>query len=404
MTAVLNLRDEGRARVLRALYRTGGTTRPQLQALTGLSRATVSSVVVDLIAEGLVGEEEAARDGRANGRPAQTLSVLPHAAYAAAADIGRTHLHVVVCDLAGAVVWERRADNDVDAHPESTLALVARTVAEGLERSGISPRQVLGLGVGIACPVHRSGDTLEASEIMPGWVDVNPAAELSARTGLPTKLLNDANAGAIGEWLYGAGQGVDDLVYIRLSAGIGAGVIAEGRLLTGGGGLAGEIGHLQVAPDGLYCRCGNRGCLETVASPTSIANLLARSWGRPVDPDDLSALLDSGQLAVQTAVREAGEAVGRALATMVTLLDPQLVIIGGDFSWAGEILLDPVRRAIERYSLPAQHRQVRVVAGDLGAAAEVRGAAGILLNTAPDALATGTGTGTAARSGPPLVV
>ncbi|MFC1414801.1 ROK family transcriptional regulator [Streptacidiphilus sp. N1-12] len=399
MTAVLNLRDEGRARVLRALYRTGGTTRPQLQALTGLSRATVSSVVLDLIAEGLVGEEEAARDGRANGRPAQTLSVLPHAAYAAAADIGRTHLHVVVCDLSGDVVWERRVDNDVDAHPESTLALVTRTVAEGLAHSGISSRQVLGLGVGIACPVHRGGDTLDASGIMPGWVDVDPAAELAARTGLPTQLLNDANAGAIGEWLYGAGQGVDDLVYIRLSAGIGAGVIADGRLLTGGGGLAGEIGHLQVVPDGLFCRCGNRGCLETVASPTSIARLLSRSWGRQVDPDDLSALLDSGQPAVQTAVREAGEAVGRALATTVTLLDPQLVIIGGDFSWAGEILLDPIRRGIERYALPAARRRVRVVAGGLGAAAEVRGAAGILLNTAPDALATGTN----ARSGPPLL-
>jgi predicted NBD/HSP70 family sugar kinase len=401
MTAVMSLRDEGRARVLRALYRTGGTTRPQLQTLTGLSRATISSLVTDLIAEGLVGEDEAPRDGggRTHGRPAQTLSVLPHAAYAGAADIGHTHLHVMVCDLAGAVVWERRVENDTDAHPQRTLRLVARTVREGLEHSGIAAQQVLGLGVGIACPVHRSGDTLEASGIMPGWTGINPAAELSVLTGLPTRLLNDANAGAIGEWLYGAGQGVDDLVYVRLSDGIGAGVISGGRLMTGGGGLAGEIGHLQAAPDGLFCRCGNRGCLETVASPASIASLLSRSWGQHVDPGDLPSLLSSGRPAVQTAVQEAGEAVGRALATMVTLLDPQVVIIGGDFAWAHEILLDPIRRGVERYAMPVRRRRVRVVAGELGAAAEVLGAAGILLNTAPDMLAAGTSTRTAAPLG-----
>jgi predicted NBD/HSP70 family sugar kinase len=394
MTALTNLRDEGRTRVLAALYRTGRATRPQLQALTGLSRATVSSLIADLISAGLVGEDEAVRDvNRSQGRPAQTLFVVSHAAYAAAADIGHTHVHVVVCDLGGTVVWERRLQNDTDLRARQTLQIVADAVAEGLRERAISPQRVLGLGVGIACPVGRTGDELDAAAIMPGWVGVKPATELSALTGLPVWLANDANAGALGEWLYGAGQRIDDLVYIRLSPGIGAGIISGGRLLTGAGGVAGEIGHVLAAPDGLFCRCGNRGCLETVASPTALADLLTRSWGRNVEPGELPGLFGEGHRAVHSAVREAGEAVGRVLASTVTLLDPQLVIIGGDLGWAGQLLLDSVGAAIDRYAMPTRQRKIRVVIGELGVAAEVRGAAGMILNAAPAKLAVGQATG-----------
>jgi len=233
----------------------------------------------------------------------------------------------------------------------------------------------------------RGAAELEADGIMAGWVGVQPADELSARTGLPVRLANDANAGAVGEWLYGAGRGVDDLVYIRLSAGIGAGIIAGGRLLTGDRGIAGEIGHFPVVRDGLFCRCGNRGCLETVASPTALAALLARSWDRTVEPAELPGLFAGGQRAVRAAVYEAGEAAGRALAATVTLLDPALVIVGGDLGWAGSALLDPIGAAIERYALPMRRRTVRVVLGELGAAAPVRGAAGMILDAAPLTLA-----------------
>jgi len=389
-----SLRDEGRARLFGALYHAGRATRPRLQALTGLSRATVSALVADLIGEGLIREDEAVRGtaGRAQGRPAQTLSVVPHAAYAAAADIGHTHVHVMLCDLGGTVVWQRRTPNDTDLRAEHTVRMVAEAVADGLTASGISPRRVLGLGVGIACPVHRGGAELEADGIMPGWVGVNPAAELSARTGLPTRLANDANAGAVGEWRYGAGRGIDDLLYIRLSAGIGAGIVSGGRLLTGDGGLAGEVGHLTAARDGLFCRCGNRGCLETVASPTALAALLARSWGRHVEVAELPGLFADGNRAVHAAVHEAGAAAGRVLAATVTLLNPRLVIVGGDLGWAGRALLDPIETAIERYAMPMHRRRLGVVMGELGAAAEVRGAAGMILNGAPLTLA-GASTG-----------
>jgi predicted NBD/HSP70 family sugar kinase len=389
VSAPLNLRGEGRARILRALHGKGPASRPRLVALTGLSRATVASLVADLIDEGVVREDGVAKEAgnRPNGRPAQTLSVVPQAAYAAGADIGHAHVHVVLCDLAGHPVWDRRVAYDTDLEPARTLSLVAESVAEALAGTGVAATQVLGLGVGIACPVDGSGDGIDAAGIMPGWLGVRPATELSALTGLSTELANDANAGALGERLYGAGRGVDDLVYIRLSAGIGAGVISAGRLITGSGGLAGEVGHLPVAPGGLVCRCGNRGCLETVASPAALADLLSRSWRAQIDPADLPGVFTEARAGVRVALQEAGEAVGRALATMVTLLDPRLVIIGGDLACAGEALLDPIRRTVERYAMPTGHRKLDVVAGELSARAEVLGAAGMIINAAPDTLA-----------------
>ncbi|MCU1685119.1 MAG: hypothetical protein JWQ81_5858 [Amycolatopsis sp.] len=394
MTVPLNLRGEGRARILRALHGKGPASRPQLVTLTGLSRATVASLVADLIDEGVVREDDTPSPesgSRPNGRPAVTVSVVPQAAYAAGADIGHTHVHVILCDLAGQPVWDRRVAHDTDLEPVRTLRTVADFVAEALAETGVSARQVLGLGVDIACPVDSGGDGLDAASIMPGWLGVRPASELTRLTGLTTSLTNDANAGALGERLYGAGRGVDDLIYVRLSAGIGAGVISGGRLITGSGGLAGEVGHLPVAPGGLVCRCGNRGCLETVASPAALADLLSRSWRQPIEPADLPELFRDARVGVRVALQEAGEAVGRAIATMVTLLDPRLVIVGGDLACAGEALLDPIRRTVERYAMPTEHRKLDVVAGELSTWAEVRGAAGVIINDAPDTLAVNFG-------------
>jgi predicted NBD/HSP70 family sugar kinase len=179
---------------------------------------------------------------------------------------------------------------------------------------------------------------------------------------------------------------------VRLSAGIGAGVVAAGRLLLGAGGLAGEIGHLPVVQEGRVCRCGNRGCLETVASPVAIARLLADSWGQPVTPSDLPRLLAGSNAGALRVLEDVGEAIGRALGGMVTLFNPQKIVIGGDLAAAGERLAGPIRHAIARYALPSAVPQVTIVTGELGSTAEVRGAASRVLALAPRSLANMTGT------------
>ena len=387
-----SLREEGRLRVLQALYNSVRTSRPELIRLTGLSRATVSALVADLITTGLVHEESgpSEQESRPTGRPAQPLSLRPTAAYAIGADIGHSHVRVVLCDLFGTPLWDAVEAKEVDRAPHETLDLTADLIHQAMREYGVPREKVLGLGAGIASPMDKSG-ALRAEGIMPGWTGIRPAAELEQRTGLATQLTNDANAGALAERLYGAGRNTDDMVYVRLSAGIGAGIVTDGRLLLGIGGLAGEIGHLRAVRDGLVCRCGNRGCLETVASPVSIARLLEESWGQPVEPSDLATLLTTDNAGARRVVEDAGEAVGRALAGLVTLVNPQLIVIGGDLAAAGEILFEPIRLAIARGALPSAAKEVTVVAGELGPYAEVRGAAGGVLARAPRSLAIMSG-------------
>jgi predicted NBD/HSP70 family sugar kinase len=385
----LNLREVGRLRVLQALHENVHTSRTQLVKLTGLSRATVSALVADLIAAGLVHEDggTAELETRPTGRPAQPLSLDPRAAYAVGADIGHQHVRVMLCDLFGTPVWDTVLAQDVDRTPHETLDLTAELIGRALREQDVPRARVLGLGVGIASPVDKSTGALGAEGIMPGWTGVRPGSELEQRTGLPTRLMNDADAGALAEQLYGAGRATDDMIYIRLSAGIGAGLVAGGALLSGARGLVGEVGHLPTVPYGRICRCGNRGCLETVASPVAIARLLQESRGEPVAAADLPRLLREGDTGAIRAVADAGEAIGRALAMLVTLLNPKLIVVGGDLAGAGEVLFAPLRQAIARHALPSAAREVAVVLGALGARAEARGAAGGVLARVPQHLA-----------------
>jgi predicted NBD/HSP70 family sugar kinase len=210
---------------------------------------------------------------------------------------------------------------------------------------------------------------------------------MERRLGVPVQLENDANVGALGEKVFGAARGVDEMIYIRLSAGIGAGLIVGGRPYQGALGFAGEIGHVLADEDGLICRCGNRGCLETVASPVAVAALLERSMGRPVSVQHLIELVAEGDRGARRAVADAGEAVGRALAMLVNVLNPELIVVGGDLASAGAVLLDPIRDAIERHAVGPASASLRVTTGTLGDRAEVLGAAGLILAQSPLALA-----------------
>ncbi len=379
----------GRLRVLQALYDSVRTSRTELVRLTGLSRATVSALVADMIGAGLVQEETSAAEPepRGTGRPAQPLSLDPSAAYAIGADIGHEHVRVMLCDLFGTPVWDTVVPLEVDRAPHETLDLAAELIHTALRERDVPAGKVLGIGAGIASPVDKSTGALVADGIMPGWIGIRPGSELEARTGLPTRLTNDANAGALAERLYGAGRNTDDMVYIRLSAGIGAGIVADGRLLLGATGMVGEIGHLPAVSQGRVCRCGNRGCLETIASPVAIARLLQDSWNEPIATRDLPRLLAEGRTGALRAVADAGEAIGRALASLVTLFNPELVVVGGDLASAGDVLFEPLRRAITRYALPSATKAVAVVPGELGERAEARGGAGIVLARAPQRLA-----------------
>lgn len=379
----------GRVRVLEALHRATHSSRSELTRLTGLSRATVSALVADLLAAGLIQEapDAPSSQARLTGRPAHPLTLIRSAAYAVAADIGHQHVRVALCDLHGDLVADTVVANDTDRAPRETLELTAGLIRQILHEKNIAISSVLGLGVGIAAPVRTADGTLEAHGIMPGWVGLRPGSELEQRTGLTTWLTNDADAGALAERLYGAGRTAANMIYVRLSTGIGAGIVSGGRPLTGAGGFAGEVGHIRSDPGGRICRCGNRGCLETVASPAAIAKLLEQSWGYQVTVADLMRLIHDGDKGAVRALEDAAEHVGTVLAGLVTLLNPECIVVGGDLAAAGPRLLPPLERAIRRYALAPAADAVTVVLGELGEYAEVRGAAGMVLAHAPRILA-----------------
>jgi predicted NBD/HSP70 family sugar kinase len=380
--AHINLWNLGRVRVLRALTEYPRLSRAELVQRTGLARATVGSVVYDLVAANLVRETaDATASVARTGRPPQLLSLNPDAAYALGLDIGHDHIRATLTDLVGESRWDHTEPLEVDDDPERALDTAAGLIDRAIAEAGVARNKVLGLGLGIACPVGAGGGELRAEGIMPGWIGVRPADELGERTGLPVRMINDANAGVLAERRFGAARGCANVVYLRLASGIGAGVVCDGRMLLGHGGLAGELGHVTVEPQGPICRCGNRGCLETVASPAAIAGLLPGGRG-----SDLAALLGEGDRGARRAIEDAGEAVGRALALTVMLLNPELIVVGGALVTAGEVLFEPMRRVIGRTTMGAQHRDLRIVASALGDSAGVRGAAALVLETVPERL------------------
>ncbi|MEV5610867.1 ROK family transcriptional regulator [Streptomyces sp. NPDC052225] len=385
----LGMRDLNRLRVIESIYLHPGCSRTEIARRTGLSRGTVSSVAEELESAELIREYEAPDEERrrhGTGRRPTLLSLAPGAAYAIGIDIGHRHVRVIVCDLAGKPVAEQWSPAHVDEAPAATLDLAYDLVQRALRDADVDPRRVLGAGIGLASPIDPDTGAIRADGILPGWQGVVPATEMQGRLGVPVQLANDADAGALGENVFGAGQGVDDMIYVRLSAGVGAGLILDGRPYRGARGIAGEIGHVCVRRDGAICRCGNRGCLETVASPVAVAREIEHVVDRPAG-EQLFSLIAAGDRRALRAVADAGEAVGLALASVVNVLNPELVVVGGELAAAHEALLDPIRTAIHRHSLPGAAATARVITGSLGDRAEVLGAAALILARSPAALA-----------------
>ena len=387
-----SLRERNSARVVDLLRRHGTASRADIARWTGLSRSTVSSLVADLEASGLVVERDEARSGASGGRPPVLLALQPAAGMAIGVDLGHTHLRVAVADLSSRIVAERHLELDVDRDSAEALDTTAALVGELLDEAGVAHDRVLGIGMGLPGPVDRHTGVVGDSVILPGWAGLRPAAELGRRVGMDVEVDNDANLGALAEVAFGAGRGASDVLYLKVASGIGAGIVLGGRLIRGASGLAGEIGHSLYDADGRVCRCGNRGCLETVAAGPALIELLRASHGDGLTVRGLIALADSGDAGARRVLSDAGRAIGRALAVLVNCLNPERIVVGGELGTAGESLLDGVRESLGRYALPRAVEDVDVVAGVLAARAELLGALSLVITDSRRPLTTTTTT------------
>jgi glucokinase-like ROK family protein len=388
-----SLRELNRGRVIDALRGRGTASRAEIARVTGLSRSTVSSIVSDLIDGGLLTERSDATGvphGEAGGRPPVLLSLDPSAGLAIGVDFGHTHLRVAVSDLSHEVLAESLRELDVDHSAEEGLAAAETLVDKVLKETDADRDMVLGVGMGLPGPINRATGSVGSSSILPGWVGVDAAAEMGRRLRLPVHVENDANLGALAEFVWGSGKGHSDVVYVKLSSGVGAGLLLGGRLHEGAGGSAGEIGHTPAQQGTAICRCGSRGCLETVASVRAIAEQLSASRGEPVSREELLELTAGGDPAAARLIAEAGREIGVALAGLCNMINPDCVIIGGDLSAAGELITEPVLESIRRYAIASAAEQVTVVPGVLGERAELLGALALVLHARDGVIGAGS--------------
>jgi predicted NBD/HSP70 family sugar kinase len=383
-----SLRRLNRLRVIRALRDEHQISRADIARRTGLSRSTVSSLVADLQADGLVVErpEPGLAHGSQGGRPPIMLSFDASAGAAVGIDFGHSHLRVAVSDLASTILAERSRPLDTDQDAQQGLDAAADLVADTLADAGVARSAVLGAGMGLPGPIGSGEGVVGTSAILPGWIGMTAEAEMRRRLDIPVMVDNDANLGALAEAAFGAGRDAGDLVYLKVSSGIGAGLILNGRLYRGSGGLAGELGHVLVNPDGIVCRCGNRGCLETVAATGALIDLLRRSHGEDLTVQAMLDLAHAGDAGCRRVIHDAGRALGQVVATLFNVLNPELVVVGGELARAGELLLAGVRESVARSALPEASRGADVVVGTLRDRAQVLGALALVVSEADRAL------------------
>ncbi len=363
-----------RNQILEALMRFGPLTRARLCEVTGLSRTTVWAVIGDLLADAAIVEGVGA-PGSHGGRRPSLLWVAPSTGAVIGIDFGRTHVRTAVADLGGTVLAERVGNvAEVDEFAEESLSVAADFVTQMLEQAGIGRDVVRQVVVGLPAPINRATGTFTQGRFLNGWSGVVPTDELTNRLGMPVVIENNANLGALAEARIGAASATEDVVYVKLSSGVGAGLVLGGRLYRGAAGIAGEIGHVLVDEDGAVCWCGSRGCLDTRVSGRRILELLQPTASQPLTLDAVVALVEGGDPFARRIVSDAGRLLGRAIADLCTNLNPGALVIGGVLSGCGDVLLQPIIESLNRYAQPATTAVMNATVSALGTRAEVMGA------------------------------
>lgn len=354
-------------------------TRAELVSASGLARSTVASRLEDLLGVGLVVPTgEASSSG---GRPAVTFVFDPSRRVVVSVDLGVSHAHVAITDLANSVLAEDLQDLDIADGPEPVLDLVTRTTLALLEEAGRSLDDVAGTGIGLPGPVEFSTGRPVSPPVMPGWDRFDVPGHLARTLPGPVLVDNDVNIMALGEHAERY-RDLSDLVFVKVASGIGAGIISGGTLQRGAQGAAGDLGHVAV-PDGnqTLCTCGNHGCLEAVASGAAVARRLREGGAEVHDQADVVALVRAGDTTASQAVRDAGRDIGSVLAGVVSLLNPSVIVLGGRISAVGEQLLAGIRESVYRRSLPLGTHHLRIVSSVSGARAGIVGASVLVTDT-----------------------
>lgn len=359
-----------RLRVLDAVREHGALTQVEIAGVTGLSAATVSNLVKELDVAGAVQLRPSIR----NGRRATQVSVATSSGLVGAAVFGDRDIRVAVATGPGEIISQKRMPLPADHAADEGMARATRLIQELAENTGRTVADLRSLVVGLPAPIDTVSGEVGSEGVLPGWRGVAVAQAMEDALGIPVLLDNTSNLAAVGEFKFGALQGISTGVFLKVSYGVGAGLIIGGELFRGSAGTAGEIGHVTIDENGPICRCGNRGCLDTFVGARAVLTALRPSHGSLTLRDVINRALD-GDPGCRRVLEDSGRHLGVALAGVVNLINPEVVALGGQVARVGEIVLGPMREAIERCAIPSAAASVEVRVGLLPPEeADVRGA------------------------------
>ena len=375
--------------VLRLIWKQKRISRAEIARLAGLSRSTVSEVVGEILPLGLVAEVGQGKSS--GGRRPIVLEFRDEARVILGVEMGGAHVSVALTDLRGRVLAWRSRPHPVRSDPTGTRQLVAELCAQCLADPAAESRPLVGIGVAVPCPVDPSAPRQLSEVVLPDWDGELGLTGLAEGFGVPLLMDNDANLGALAESWWGLGAGTDNLAYIKVATGIGSGHIIGGEIYRGATGVAGEIGHLAIDPQGKRCLCGLRGCLVTLVGGQALEDrareLLpdfphsALAGGGFTVTDIENAALAGDDMALQV-TSEAARHLGTALAGLLNLMNPAVVVLGGDLSRLGDLLLDPLRERVRKRTLVSSVAAASLMVSDLGEQSVAVGAATLVLKSA----------------------
>jgi predicted NBD/HSP70 family sugar kinase len=387
----VSLRRNNLSVVLRHVREEGSRSRARIAAETGLNKATVSSLVAELVDRGLLREGQA--QAGALGRPGQLVELDGRGICGVGAEINVDYLAVTALDLGGETVIERRVPLDV-AHldPGTTLDQLAELIRESV--AAVLARGGLVAGVTLAVPglVQSATGLLKLAPNL-SWAEVPVVEEMRERLGgaaYPVRVDNEANLAALAAYseMKNGSDAVQDIVLLTGAVGVGGGMVSGGHLLRGGHGFSGEVGHMPVAPAGGICGCGRTGCWETVVGLTALLNKATDADDPVRDPSldveqrlaEIIRRAEAGDTRTLNALADVGNWLGIGGAILVNILNPDVLVLGGYFALLGPWLKEPLETAIRDRVIAPHGGGCRVVQSELGFTAAVRGGAQISLD------------------------
>ncbi len=375
--------------ILRLIWRENQISRAEISRQLNLSRSTVTEIVKELLPTGLI--VEAGNGESSGGRKPIVLQFQDNAKIIFGIDIGATHVSVAITNLRGELLFWKEEKFTVREDPEGTFDIIEKLCDDYLSTQKYGYDKLLSIGVSLPSPIDPVNPEYLAETILPAWGGKSGVTRLREKYNVPVYLDNDANVGALSEHWFGAGKDVNDLIYIKISNGIGAGYILGGKLYRGSQGIAGEMSHMPIDPNGRMCGCGLRGCLATVVSAWAIEekiNTLSVLYpDSPINREDFKirniedAVLNNDPLAVQV-FNEVSSYLTSAITSLVNLFNPELIIIGGGLFRFDKTAIDKIQEKMDAVALVSTVNKTKLTVSELGSKGIAIGAATLAIEQA----------------------